>query len=261
MPTPFMHLRIAEQLRQRAKPGSVAHCLFDTAWPAFLLGSVAPDCQSVADLSRETTHFYRGEPGPAEDAYALVLARYPELRNGPALTRDHGAFVAAYCTHLLYDVVWFREILIPHFAESNHWQSHQERFLAHNSLLIYLDQLALQERSPDTGPSLLAAQPKRWLPFVPDEVLVRWRDVVAAQLAPGAEIQTIAVYARRLKLAPEEYAANLANPAWMAETIFDRVPLSLVRAILDDALARSLVVIERYLAGLPIHIPSRRLGQ
>jgi len=249
-----MHLRIAEQLRSQAAPDSAARELLEIAWPAFLLGSVAPDCQSVADLSRETTHFYRGNPGPEADAYALILERYPELRMQTGLPVDHAAFVVAYCIHLLYDVDWFRQILIPHFAAQDYWPSHQERFLAHNSLLIYLDQLALQALAPDTELSLRAAEPDHWLPFVPDDVLTRWRDVVASQLAPGADIQTVAVYARRLKLSPAAYAANLADPEWMASIIFDRVPLATVSQILDDSLARSLVVMERYLAGAPIYV-------
>lgn len=255
-----MHLQIARQLRDRATPGSAAHSLLTAAWPAFLLGSVAPDCQSVSDLARETTHFYTAQPGPTADAYALVLERYPSLRFAPAMSAEQAAFVLGYCTHLLYDVVWFRDILIPLFAEQDHWLSHRQRFLAHNALLIHLDRQALSSLESDTGSHLRAATPRGWLPFVPDEILLRWRDEVAGQLDPGAEIQTIAVYARRLGLPAAEYAANLSDPAWMAETIFRRVPLATVEAILDAAQARSLVVLDRYLAGLPIHMATMKAG-
>ncbi len=256
MPTPFMHLEIAEELRDRAGSAGPTAALLGTAWPAFYFGSVAPDCQSVAGLPREQTHFYGTATMPAPGAFADVLAQFPTLRYQPDMPADHAAFVVAYCAHLLFDVLWFRRIVVPFFGEPDFWTTHQERFLAHNSLLIYLDRLAFNTLPTDAGAVLRAATPRAWLPFVPDAALVRWRDEVADQLRPGSHARTIEVYARRLRLAPEDYAANLSSPQWMEETVFSKVPLQAVQGILDEGRAASLEVIDRYLAGRDI-VPER----
>lgn len=252
MPTPFMHLRIAEQIRLAAierygENGRLPRRLAQS-WPAFYLGSVAADCQETAGLSRVATHFYETPPEPDNMAYPRLLAAHPALADARRLPPDQAVFVAAYSVHLLYDLLWFRRVLIPYFAEATDWPApFAERHLVHNIVLTYLDQQALESLPPTAAATLATAQPDRWLPFVPDEALVRWRDRIVAQLEPNGVSQTIRVYANRMLLSPEEFAANLRDPDWMQSHVFNFVPVVEIQALLEGAIYTSLDVMADYL--------------
>jgi hypothetical protein len=247
MPTPFMHLRIAEQLRA---PGRVPEDLRRSLvreLPAFYLGSVAPDYQVICAIPREQTHFYDLPPAPGSLAHEAMLAAHPELANAANLPPAQAVFIAAYMAHLMLDLRWYREVLVPFFLQPGHWRDHRHRFTIHNILLTHLDQQALATLPPDAGATLAAANPVQWLPFAGDADLRRWRDLIAAQLQPGAASQTVEIYADRLAMSPDEFAAKLASPTWMEEQLFSRVPVASVQAMLDSAMDQSAILITDYL--------------
>jgi hypothetical protein len=98
MPTPFMHLQFAEDMRALVQERA-NHRLADILeqeWPAFYLGSVAADFQTVAHIPRSDTHFYEIPPAPEDKAYPLMFAAYPDLADGAHLRQDQAVFVA--CT-------------------------------------------------------------------------------------------------------------------------------------------------------------------
>ncbi len=251
MPTPFMHLRIAEQIKLAAverygENGRLPH-LLTHSWPAFYLGSVAADCQETAGLPRTATHFYETPPEPDNMAYPRLLAAHPALADAVNLPPDQAMFVAAYSVHLLYDLLWFRRVLIPYFAEATDWPApFAERHLVHNIVLTYLDQQALEALPKTAAATLAAAQPDHWLPFIPDDALARWRDRIVSQLEPNGVSQTIRVYAERMLLSPEEFAANLRDPDWMQTHVFNFVPVAEIQALLDGAITTSLDVMVQY---------------
>ncbi|MCB8983049.1 MAG: hypothetical protein H6659_04450 [Ardenticatenaceae bacterium] len=243
---------MAEQLRAMAVTRFGADgrlpLLLRQSWPAFYLGSVAADCQDLAGVPRTATHFYNLPPDPDNQAYPRMLAAYPELADPDCMPPDQAAFVAAYSVHLMVDLVWFREILLPFFVNRPEWRDgYERRHLVHNIVLTYLDQKAY-EALPETAVSTLtAAVPAHWLPFVDDAALVLWRDRLVAQLEPEGSLETVAVYAQRLHMSAEEFAACLRDPAWMAENVFNMVPIDEVQARLDAALVTGLDIMIDYL--------------
>jgi len=247
-----MHLHMAEQIRSLAEsrfgPNGRLPLLLAQSWPAFYLGSVAADCQDLAGIPRTATHFYNIPPEPDNQAYPRMLAAYPELADSSGTSPDQAVFVAAYSVHLMMDLVWFRDILLPFFVERPDWRDgYERRHLVHNVVLTYLDQKAY-EALPETAVSTLAAaKPHHWLPFVDDEALIRWRDRLVAQLEPEGALETVAVYAQRLHMTPAEFAACLRDPAWMAENVFDAVPIDAIQTRLNEALASGLNIITSYL--------------
>lgn len=252
MPTPFTHLHIAEQIRQvvgnsHLQANGRLLDLLTAAWPAFYLGSVAPDVQTVSGAPRAQTHFYNIPPAPDRQAHLFMLATYPELADAAALPLAQAIFVAAYSAHLLLDMIWFREIVLPYFMEAAGLGAHDHRRLLHDVLLTYLDKLAYTTL-PDTAvATLTAAQPIHWLPFVTDADLIAWRDRLAVQLQPGATLQTIAVYADRLHMSSAEFAACLDDPAWMETNLFRLIPVDKVQARMETAVTESVQLIENYL--------------
>ncbi len=245
-----MHLHTAEQIRETVAAQNGDGRLLaqlDACWPAFYLGSVAPDVNAISDISRVATHFYRIPPAPGEPAYDVMLAQYPELACGPDLAAERAVFVAAYRAHLLLDLVWLRQIVYPFFAQADHLGNRKQRELTHFILLTWLDGLALAAL-PDTAVTTLSrAVPRHWLPFAPDETLVSWRDILVDQLRPGALPRTVEIYAGRIGVSPELFAANLQDEAWMAEHVFGKIPVDQVQARLAAAVSPSVELIRKYL--------------
>lgn len=259
MPTPFMHLQIAEKMQAHLAADSTAESefllgLLRQSWPAFYLGQVAPDVQGTAGLTREATHFYATPPEPDNMAYPRLLAHYPALADVTRMSLPQALFVAGYAAHLLLDLIWFREILVPIFLESPNMGEMKQRWLLHHLLLAYLDGLALAALPPTAVTTLSAAQPQAWLPFVADQHLCAWRDRLAAQLQPGAPLETGAYYARLLHMTPDEFTARLADPVWLADHFFPLVPLERVQARLETAVTETITVVQTYLQPL---IPKR----
>lgn len=244
-----MHLHMAEQIRQRL--GQLGHGRLQqqvvAQWPAFYLGSVAPDVNAISQIARSETHFYQAPPLPAADAYLQLLVQHPQLRKAAQLPPAQAMFVAAYGAHLLLDLVWLREVDYPLFFQSTSAVSAAERRLVHFVLLTYLDQLALGSLPATAVDHLNGARPSAWLPFVPDSVLVDWRHLLASQLQPGGTVQTTAIFGRRVGLSADEFASYLADASWMEAHIFSPLPLAHIQQCLQTAVDRSVDFVASYL--------------
>ena len=81
MPTPFMHLQIAERILTHAALSDQSRQMIQTHYSAFYLGSVAPDYQTICHVPREKTHFYDLPPGDGDLAYPKMFISFPELRH------------------------------------------------------------------------------------------------------------------------------------------------------------------------------------
>lgn len=250
MPTPFTHLHIAEQIRATVvatEPDGPLHCRLRAHWPAFYLGSVAPDVQTVSGAPRAATHFYELPPDPNNDAVSRLWSQYPSVADGAALPPARGLFIAAYCAHLMLDLIWFRQVLIPYFARAEGLGEFKERRLLHHTLLTYLDRRARRALPDTAAETLAAARPHGWLPFVSDADLIAWQEMLAAQLRPGAPSQTVQIYAERMEMAPAAFAERLADEAWLAENLFAQVPVAQVEKRLKTAVGESIRLITNYL--------------
>ena len=245
-----MHLDIAEQILAHPQLSPHAAAQLTANWSAFYLGSIAADYQSIGDVPREVTHFY-ALPIPENEpvGWDKLLQTYPEFADESALDARTAVFLAAYAAHLHYDVVWFKQILIPFFWLSDQWEgvSRRERFTIHNILLTYLNGVSL-ERLPSSAEKTLATATTQYnLPFIDPPLLARWHQLIVEQLVPNAPVQTIQIYAQRLGITADAFAAKLNDPQWLQSQLFDRVPLEAVEAIFDQALDESVRLINAYL--------------
>ncbi|MAU00047.1 MAG: hypothetical protein CL608_23130 [Anaerolineaceae bacterium] len=249
MPTPFMHLHIAEQIYETVSANGNGRLQTSLAaeWPAFYLGSVAPDVNAISTLPRANTHFYDIPPDPDETAYGTMLAQYPQLADLAAMSPGQAVCVAAYSAHLMLDLIWLREVVYPFFYLAEDLGNRQQRRLTHFILLTYLDTIALAGLPETAVSTLAAAESNHWLPFIKDEVLAAWQEMLVAQLQPDAPVKTVEIYAGRLKITPEEFAANLQNSDWMQQQVFDKIPVNEVQQILQTAVPKSIDLINEYL--------------
>lgn len=242
-----MHLQVAEQILQETGLGKDLKVQVSNHMPAFYLGHVAPDVQTISGAPRAKTHFYDLPPKVGHLAHVEMMARYPELARASALTMEQAMFVAAYSAHLMLDLRWYREVLIPYFVEPTDWGDLRQRFLAHNILLTFLDQLAVESLPEAARETLAASNPDHWLPFVDDEDLLLWRDKLVTQLEPGGALLTIAIYASRLSMSPDEFAAHLQQPAWMEEQVFEKVPVDSIETMMSSAVDESIGLMSDYI--------------
>lgn len=253
MPTPFMHLSYAEALIVDPRLNPAVAEILAAEWPSFYLGSVAADYQAICDTPRAKTHFYKN-PVPREETnvgYVRLLDEYPELSDVSRLDRVTAVFQAGYNVHLLYDVYWLRQILVPFILEDDSWGGAdiQTRFMSHHTLLTYLDKHALQAIQAIHGNQLyniLANAPILHLPYIQSDHLATWQTNIAEQLLPDAPSKTISVYAKRLKMTPEQFAINLADKGWMQKEVFDRIPHPSIRVYQESAQEQAVQLLNTY---------------
>jgi Zinc dependent phospholipase C len=225
VPTPFYHLKIAEELFGHPDLSNAARSFLSQNRAAFLFGNTAPDVQVLSGQPREETHFFDlpirpGDP-PAWDRFLLAYPTFTSLNFLPA---DQAAFLAGYLCHLQADWLWVVQIFEPVFGPVCGWSSFSHRLYLHNVLRAYLDQGILPYLSPGLAQQLSTAEPTGWLPFVRDIHLRAWRDLLAQQLQPGAVVQTVEVFAARQGISPQAYYSLLTSEEKMDAEVFARLP-------------------------------------
>jgi hypothetical protein len=148
----------------------------------------------------------------------------------------------------LLDARWVREVFYPIFGPEQAWGDWRERLLLHNVLRAWLDRRDLPHLRDGIGRLLRLAKPSDWLPFASDADLRRWRDLVADQVVPGAQIRTVEIFANRARIPGDEFF-SLLKPDVMRTRIFSRIPLAEIDRFREQAVAHTLELTIRYLDG------------
>jgi hypothetical protein len=222
MPTPFTHLDIANRLRADARLPSPLRDLITAHWPAFLLGSVAPDARVSSEVGREATHFYHYNTPITEHPWRIMLHQFPELQQ--THSPDQRAFLAGYVAHLAVDTAWSQQMVGPHFVLDD-WGgvAPEKRYLSLTLLLIVMDERDLLRIRGTGVEALRQARPWGWLPFLPDSVLEEWRGVISRQLAAGAASETLDIIGGRIGMAPEDLRSRLDSADGMQKRLWDHI--------------------------------------
>jgi hypothetical protein len=258
VPTPFYHLSLADVLiKHPGVPEPISQFLQEYRGE-FLFGTTAPDVQVVSGQSREATHFFdlpiQDDDQPAWDSF---LSTYPSLATAARLPAPQTGFLSGYLCHLQADWLWVKDIFTPVFGPVCAWGTFRQRLYYHNVLRAYLDLQTLPELPKGTGANLDQAVPDAWLPFVEDQYLAEWRDILSRQLLPGATIQTVEVFSSRQGISAPEYYSLLASEERMQHEVFEHLPLEFVDRYKEKALAYNVQLLSDYLAFRlqPIKIP------
>jgi hypothetical protein len=228
-----MHMALVNRLIDDASLPAASRTLLRSAWGAFLLGSVAPDARVSSGISRVDTHFFEYTPTIDPPPASAMLHRHPSLRRTTLSDENEVAklaFVAGYAGHLAMDEIWCVDMLFPYFIHLNAWTSQASAMLALHILLSYLDERDLNQLPTGEYAHLISAEPCRWLPFMPDDALRGWRDIVAAQLPPAGASRTLEILGKRIGMSVEEMTEFLATQDRMDEIIWANIPAERVAA-------------------------------
>lgn len=235
MPTPFTHLAYAQRLAVDLSLPASTRDFLAAHLPAYLLGSIAADAQTIASMNREDTHFYSYEREITEHPYRVMLARYPTL---PEVTSaDAQAFMAGYAAHLGMDEIWTLHMTRPHFAQRD-WGTREQRFVALHLLLVSMDERDERLLRDETTRLLEDAAPHGWCPFIPDEVLREWQALIARQMPPAGKSETLEVICPRVRIPVSEFRAMLDDDALMQRELWAHITPALladVEAMMMDA--------------------------
>ena len=246
MPTPFTHLRIAQELLRDERLPAPYRELLARQVAAFQLGSIVADARVASGLGREVTHFYAYGQPILERPWRLMLRRHPSLLE--ARDEAHLAFLAGYVAHLALDEAWALKMVRPQFWQRD-WNGveRHDKFLALHLILTVMDERDEPKLAAWQAESLSRSQPANWLPFMSDEVLRGWRDLVARQIRPGGESETLAIFGRRLQRDPAEIRAVLDDPALMEFRLWRHVPRAKLESVERQAYAFSREQLADYL--------------
>ncbi|MYD11957.1 MAG: zinc dependent phospholipase C family protein [Chloroflexi bacterium] len=230
MPTPFTHLRIAQRLLTDERLAPPGRALLRRQRPAFQLGSIVADARVASGVGREVTHFYKYGVPITERPWRLMLRQHPSL----CQARDdaHRAFLAGYVAHLAADETWALKMVRPHFWGRD-WPGVErwDKFFALHLILTVMDERDEPRLEAWQAESLARCEPSAWLPFMSDETLRGWRDLVARQIAPGGRSQTLSIFATRLKCDPAEIRAALDDPARLEASLWRHIPKALLAEV------------------------------
>ena len=244
MPTPFTHLAFAARVCRDERIPPALHALIESEWPAFLLGSIAADGHMLAGGLREDTHFYTYDRPIVEHPWRVMVKSYPELLTPHS--RAQQSFVAAYVGHISMDEVWSLNMLHPHFVNRD-WAPRQQRFLMLNVLLAGMD-----ERDQDLLPAGMAAEMHRaeshhWLPFLDDEPLQAWGDLIYRQIKPGGVSETLDIIGRRVGRTPQELRSMLDSPEFLQADLWAHIPPPLLAEVEARMYSHAVEQMELYL--------------
>ena len=227
MPTPFTHLEIAQRLLADEAIPAIERERLNAERNAFLLGSVAADARVSSGLRREDTHFYAYGETIVDPPWRTMMRRFPDLqRTNSAAQRT---FVAAYVALLSVDAVWTNEITDPYFAHAD-WLTPHQRFIMLHGLLVTMDERDYARLCDWQRDSLLAAEPRDWLPFMTDGDLTAWRDLVGRQLPPG-ESETLTILGGRINMTPAQLQALIDSTDVMERDLWAYVPKAVESAV------------------------------
>jgi hypothetical protein len=219
MPTPFTHLQITQKLLTDTSLPEATRTQIQAYLPAFQLGSIVADARVASGIGREVTHFYSYDTPITDHPWRVMLKAHPTLQQSQS--EAHRMFIAGYVAHLATDEAWALKMVRPNFAERDWVEVNRvHKFIALHLLLTHMDErdeTKLEQWQADTLPQ---CQPQQWLPFIPDDVIIGWRDLIYHQIKPDGLSKTLDIFSQRLCVEPLFLRDILDDPDTMTRWLW-----------------------------------------
>ncbi len=244
MPTPFSHLEIAQRLLADTALPETYRALIHKERPAFLLGSIAADARVGNGSPRDVTHFYAYGDFITERVWRVMTRKNPTLMTPKS--DPHRAFIAGYVAHITVDENWTMRMVNPHFIDRE-WADRMHRFFILHILLCYMDARDLDRLQDWHANTLKEATPVDWLPFIADEDLITWQQMIYDQVKPGGHARTLEIFGGRIGKTVDEMQTVLESPQIMQAQLWAHIPQATLQTVEDQCYIHARQEMIRYL--------------
>lgn len=251
MPTPVTHLVIAHNIlnaRPELLPDGDAFAL-----AAFLLGSTLADVRVLTGEPRAATHFLGLPPRRGDSGIRAMLHAHPRLADLNGAGRRARMMVAGYLAHLLADEIWLLRIYWPYFRRVTGCEE-AECLLRHDLLRSVLDQRDRAAVPRAYRAVLESARHASPFPFISDESVDGWRQLLVRELESPDSSPTFAHFASRYRLPLEDFVALLRSPEHM-EQVWRMVPAGTLERFHSEAASVGGALVAAYLGGHVAEFP------
>lgn len=249
MPNSQTHLYSVTNILQQPESWTAFPWLFEgPARCAFLLGAISPDVRAISGQAREETHFFDIPFSSDQTAQAIMLARWPQIKDVSTLPQPQAAFIAGYITHLVMDQTWVEMIVLPGlFIKGTEWNTQHPNWRLYSLLMTYMEYRAAEHIPEGTLDLIAQAEPVHWLPFIPDHYLSDWRDHVVDRIKRGGPKLISAMFARSNNMTSQELEAIVLSENRMAEEAYSVISHERLLAFETEANRRSHEAVLHYL--------------
>tara|TARA_Y100000590_G_scaffold108923_1_gene124021 strand:- start:581 stop:1333 length:753 start_codon:yes stop_codon:yes gene_type:complete len=218
VPSLSAHFDIALKSEDR---GSVL--LFDETFGAYLLGSVTPDIRIINKQDRIITHFSDLDNRIIGQGAENMYIQYPDLFNKANISNAKKAFISGYINHLVADETWIKVVYEPYFSNDLLFESIEEANVYDRVLQLDLDRLSRDSLNDMEviKKHILKMTIDFHLDFLPDSIVVQWRDWLLESMSWGFSWERI----RRLAYRQQSNNTNLIDQ--IAQSFLNDIPANL----------------------------------
>ena len=218
MPSLSAHFDIALKSEDQ---GSVF--LTGETFGAYLLGSVTPDIRIINKQDRLITHFSDLDNRIIGQGVENMYIQYPDLFNKANISNAKKAFISGYINHLIADETWIKVVYEPYFSNDLLFDSTEEANVYDRVLQLDLDRLSRASLNDMeiVKEHILKMTIDFHLDFLPDSVVVQWREWLLESMSWGFSWERI----RRLAYRQKSNNTDLIDQ--IAQSFLDDIPANL----------------------------------
>ena len=250
MPNYNAHIEIAEKAA-----GRHSHPVLESNMGSFLMGSTAPDIRVITRGTREQYHFAPLEFKSLGDGVEGLFRAQPQLAAASSLQEPTQAFIAGYLTHIIADELWILTMYRPFFGNRKVFSNPALGNLMDRAVQLDLDRQAREHLNEmrEVRSLIEGAGNSIDVGFIPRETISQWRNWLLGALDRRFAWERLRFMARRISSSTdeaemlkicEEFIESV--PLGM-ERIYQHVPEEEVSAYKEDAIRKSMRVVEDYL--------------
>ncbi len=235
---------IADQLR---------HPAIDADRGSYYFGSSAPDIRVITRRDRSETHFFDLDDLAAQDSIEAMLDAHPQLRAVGGLDPGTLAFMAGYLTHLAMDEVYIETMYREFFGARSPMRDDKRAPVLDRALQFEMNRRDLEDEEvmSEIKTSLEVCRTANAVPFIPDDQLPRWREVVIDFASQGPTWdrfpRMMNIHLQRAGFSDEQIDDLSRNASDLVHESLSYVGEARVQEFLDLAMERSRERLREYL--------------
>ena len=229
--------------------------LADGTHGAYLLGSVTPDIRIINKQSRVITHFSDLDNRTVGQGVENMHTQYPNAFNKGDVSNAKQSFVAGYINHLVADETWITVIYEPYFSSNFLFESIEEAHIYDRVLQLELDRLSRTSLNnmQTVKEHILELNIDFHLDFLPDSVVVQWREWLLESMSWGFSWERIRRLAYRqksdnTKLIDQITQSFLDDIPANLTMLYDKLPDNILGFYLSEVRKNYEEIKHRYLA-------------